>query len=377
MSKRIFLSPPHMGGDELNLIHEAFDSNWVSPAGPHLAAFESELSQRLKGLPVVALSSGTAAVHLALLLIGVKPGDEVLCSSFTFAGSCNPIVYLGAEPVFVDSEKETWNIDPGLLRHAIQDRISKTGRKPKALIVVHLYGMPAKMKEITEVAREFEVPIIEDAAEALGSTYCGEPCGAMGDFGVLSFNGNKIITTSGGGALVCSNDVLAEKARYLATQAREPFPYYEHTEIGYNYRLSNICAAIGRGQLRVLDDRVAARRRNFETYAGFLAGKPLEMAPAEHADAFSNRWLTTILLHESVRLDPNGVRLLFEQSNIETRLLWKPMHLQPVFRNSTAYVNGVSEQLFRSGLCLPSGSALKGEDFELIFSNFKQIFSQF
>ena len=355
---RIYLSPPHIGKLEKQYVDEAFNTNWISPAGPHITAFEEELAAYLgEGVHVAALSSGTAAIHLALIILGVKAQDEVICSSFTFSGSCNPIVYVGASPVFVDSEHTTWNLDPILLRHAITDRIAKTGKKPKAIIAVELYGNPARLNEILAISREFGIPVIEDSAEALGSTYNGRKVGTFGEFGILSFNGNKIITTSGGGALVSKNREYIEKARFLATQARDKAPHYQHTEIGYNYRLSNVCAGIGRGQLKVLDERVKSRRTVFDYYQKHLENPAeFEFLP-EPSGSYSNRWLTTVLLKRP-GISPEKVRLALEEQNIESRPLWKPMHLQPVFKNAPHYGDGLSESLFNEGLCLPSGSAL-------------------
>lgn len=357
-----------MGEMELKFVTEAFETNWVAPVGPHITAFEEELARYNKITHCAALSSGTAAIHLALIILGVERGDEVICSTFTFSGSCNPIAYQGATPVFVDSEESTWNMDPALLEEAILDQTRRTGRKPKAIIMVHLYGMPARVKEIMAIARKYEIPVIEDAAEALGSTYEGQALGTFGDLGIYSFNGNKIITTSGGGALVSENEAWIKKARFLATQARDPAPHYQHSEIGYNYRLSNICAGIGRGQLLVLDERVRQRRANFTHYVeslGHLAGIRF---PREPEGAFSNRWLTTILIDPA---KANGVTRhdiseALSERNIESRPLWKPMHLQPVFRDAPAYTNGVSEQLFAQGLCLPSSSSLTEADFERV-----------
>lgn len=357
-----------MGGDEIKFVQEAFDTNWISPVGPHITAFEEELSAYVGMQHGAALSSGTAAIHLALIILGVQKDDDVICSSFTFAGTCNPIVYLGARPVFIDSEAVTWNMDPEVLEEAIQDRIAKTGKKPKAVIVVHLYGMPAQMKRIMEVCRSYEIPVIEDAAEALGSNIDGQKLGSFGDLSILSFNGNKIITTSGGGALLSNNQSWIQKARFLATQARDPAPHYEHTEIGYNYRLSNICAGIGRGQLKVLDKRVQQRRAVFSHYHSKLAGIKGISFPEEPAGYFSNRWLTTLLVDS---LKTNGItrehiRLALEKENIESRPLWKPMHLQPVFKNCSSYQSGVSEGLFTNGLCLPSGSNLTPQELDRI-----------
>ncbi len=363
MSKRIYLSPPHMGGEELTYIHQAFDTNWVSPAGPHIDTFEKELATYNGMEYCAALSSGTAAIHLALVILGIKHGDEVICSTFTFSGSCNPIAYVGATPVFVDSELETWNMDPALLEEAILDRIKK-GKKPKAIILVHLYGMPAKLNELMAISRKYEIPVIEDAAEALGSTYFGQKAGTFGDFGIYSFNGNKIITTSGGGALVAKNEDWIKKARFLATQARDAAPHYQHSEIGYNYRLSNISAGIGLGQLKVLDERVRQRRANFEFYLAALVHLPGFTFQPEMTGSFSNRWLTTILIDPSKSggVTREDIRLALEKENIESRPLWKPMHLQPVFQQSPSYGGGVSEKLFEQGLCLPSGSALDEEE---------------
>jgi dTDP-4-amino-4,6-dideoxygalactose transaminase len=365
--ERIWLSTPHMGGEEMKFVQEAFDTNWVSPVGPNINAFEEELAAYNGIAHCAALSSGTAAIHLALIILNVKEGDEVICSTFTFSGSCNPIAYLGADPVFVDSEEETWNMDPELLKEAIEDRIRKTGKKPKAIILVHLYGMPAKVEDIMHIARSYEIPVVEDAAEALGSSYKGKKLGTFGDLGVYSFNGNKIITTSGGGALVSQNKQWIEKAKFLATQARDPAPHYQHSEIGYNYRLSNICAGIGRGQLRVLYQRIQQRRANFKFYQqelGKLAGiRFTEECP----DAFSNRWLTTIIINSTqFGKTREEVRLALEKENIETRPLWKPMHLQPVFKGTSCYINKVSEKLFEGGLCLPSSSNLTEDGLRVV-----------
>lgn len=356
MSNRLYLSPPHMGGREQFFVQQAFDTNWVSPAGPNVQGFEADLEKYLgEGVSVAALSSGTAAIHLALIILGIKAGDEVICSTFTFSGSCNPIVYQGANPVFIDSEADTWNMDPEFLRMGIEDRIAKTGTKPKAIILVHLYGMPSKLDDLMSIAREYEIPVIEDAAEALGSTFKGRKCGTFGDFGILSFNGNKIITTSGGGALVSKNAKWIEKARFLATQARDLAPHYQHSEIGYNYRISNICAGIGRGQMEVLQNRVASRRQIFGWYKQYLPGDTFRLLE-EIPGLISNRWLTTILLPDTV--SPEEIRQALESKNIETRPLWKPMHLQPVFAKFPYYGNELSVQLFHKGLCLPSGSAM-------------------
>jgi dTDP-4-amino-4,6-dideoxygalactose transaminase len=351
-----------MGTLELEKVQAVFRDNWVSPAGPYVTAFEKALADYLgEGVQVAALSSGTAAIHLALIILGVKPGDEVICSSFTFSGSCNPVAYIGAKPVFVDSDPTTWNMDPLLLREAITDRIAKTGTMPKAIIVVDLYGMPAKLDEIAAVALEFGIPLVEDAAEGLGSHYRGRKLGTFGEFGILSFNGNKIITTSGGGALVSKNPEHIEKARFLATQARDKAPHYQHSEIGYNYRLSSVCAAIGIGQLTALEDRVRSRRANCDYYVTHLSD-PSEFQFLEEPEGFfSNRWLTTTLIKKR-GLTPLKAMQALEADNIESRPLWKPMHLQPVFQRAPYYGAGFSEKLFNEGLCLPSGSALTQAD---------------
>lgn len=357
MKDRIFLSSPHMGGGEMKYIQEAFDENWIAPLGPNVDGFEKELCEYTSSPYCAALSSGTAAIHLALIILRVKRGDSVICSSFTFSASANPIVYQGAEPVFIDSEEKTWNMDPELLEEAIKDQV-KTGKKPKAIILVHLYGMPAKMDEIMSIAQKYEIPVIEDAAEALGSTYKGRKLGTFGDFGVFSFNGNKIITTSGGGALVSDNKEWIDKARFLATQARDPAPHYQHSEVGYNYRMSNIAAGIGRGQLEVLDSWIEKRRANYEFYREHLEPLGFEFLK-EPDDCHSNRWLTTVLVDpDKVGTDREKIRLALENVNIESRPLWKPMHLQPIFEEYDCYGGKVSEQLFEFGLCLPSGSNL-------------------
>ncbi len=366
MPKRIYLSPPHMGADELELLIDAFKSNWIAPLGPHVDAFEKEMGHYLNIPYAAALSSGTAAVHLALILSGVRAGDEVLCQSFTFAGSANPIVYQQAQPIFIDSETASWNMDPNLLEAAIKERIKK-GKKPKALIVVHLYGQPAQMEAVTHLCNRYEIPLIEDAAEALGSVYQGKKAGTLGRFGILSFNGNKIITTSGGGMLVAREKESIDRARFLATQARDEAPHYEHSHIGYNYRLSNLLAAVGRGQLRVLEERVRRKREIFNFYHNRL-GKIEGIAfQPELPQSRSNRWLTAITIDpQKTGCTREDIRLSLEAENIESRPLWKPMHLQPVYRDTPAYVNGVSERLFEQGLCLPSGTALSDDDLDRI-----------
>jgi len=364
MNEKIWLSSPHMGGNEQKYVQEAFDTNWIAPLGPNVSGFEKDLEDYLNAqVHVAALSAGTAAIHLALVLLNVKHGDEVLCQSMTFSATANPITYLGAKPVFVDSETTTWNIDPDLLKKAIKDRL-KNGIKPKAILVVHLYGMPAQMDKITAIANQYDIPIIEDAAEALGSTFKNKNCGTFGEFGILSFNGNKIITTSGGGALVCNTEEAKHKAVFLATQARDEAPHYQHSEIGYNYRMSNIVAGIGRGQMEVIDQRVTQRRANNDFYRKALAQIDTISFYKEDADYYSNYWLTTILTDSFETREK--IRLALAKDNIEARPLWKPMHLQPVFKDYQSFTNGVSDDLFQRGLCLPSGSNLKQEDLERI-----------
>ncbi len=374
MNPKIWLSSPHMGGTELNYIHEAFDTNWVAPLGPNVDNFEKDITTYLKeDVHVAALSSGTAALHLALVLAGVQAGDEVICQSMTFSASANPIAYLGATPVFVDSEADTWNMSPALLEQAIQDRIAK-GKTPKAIIPVHLYGMPAKINEIQAIADKYGIAIIEDAAEALGSHVDGKMCGTYGTISALSFNGNKIITTSGGGALVAHSKELAQKATFLATQARDAAPHYEHSHIGYNYRMSNICAGIGRGQMEVLAKRVEQRRAVYNRYYEKMKNLKCVSFVDEPAGYFSNRWLSTILIDPASGVTRETLRLAFEQDNIESRPLWKPMHMQPIFADAPFYGDGTSEKLFRDGLCLPSGSNLTDADFERIFKVIDTIF---
>jgi dTDP-4-amino-4,6-dideoxygalactose transaminase len=366
MKTKIWLSSPHMGGGEMKYVQEAYDTNWVAPLGPNVNEFEKELANKLGKTGVAALSSGTAAIHLALIMLGVKQGDEVICSSFTFSATANPIMYQGAIPVFIDSEVDTWNMDPELLEIAVKDRIKK-GRKPKAIVLVHLYGMPSKLDEILKISQKYEIPLIEDAAEALGSRYKGQACGSFGIIGILSFNGNKIITTSGGGALISGNSKYIEKARFLATQARDKAPHYQHSEVGYNYRMSNIVAGIGRGQLEVLESRIAKRRENNQFYRKLLAPYDFISFQNEPTGHFSNYWLTTIILepHKS-GLTCANIRTGMDLENIETRPLWKPMHLQPVFAGCPSYLNGVSERLFQNGLCLPSGSNLSIDELKRI-----------
>lgn len=407
--KRIYLCLAHMSGNEMKYIQEAFDTNWVVPLGPNVNGFEADLKEFAgENKEVVALSAGTAAVHLALLACGVGPGDEVLVQTFTFCASSHPVTYLGATPVFVDSEPDTWNMDPQLLETAIQDRMEKTGRKPKAIVPVYLYGMPAKIDEIMAVAAKYDIPVIEDAAEGLGSRYDGRVCGTFGRYGVLSFNGNKMITTSGGGALICPDESAKQKIMFYATQARESYPYYQHEEIGYNYRMSNICAGIGRGQMTVLNEHIAHHQRIAQLYKELLAdveGITLHENPSFRYD--SNYWLNTILLDENLKVkgeerayaaaiqgavggaagvtheaktlhtdcEPNrnveAMRMALDEAGIESRPLWKPMHKQPVYRNNPCYVNGVSEALFKRGLCLPSGPCVTDDDVQYIVEQIK------
>jgi len=362
-----------MGRNEEKYVAEAFESNWIAPLGPNVDLFEKAIAGRLgEGVSVAALSSGTAAIHLGLKLLGVGRGDEVLCQSFTFSASANPIVYLGARPVFIDSEPGTWNLSPALLEEAIKDRLAR-GKKPKAIVAVHLYGMPYQVEAIHEIASRYGIPVLEDSAEALGSTYKGVPCGTLGEIGILSFNGNKIITTSGGGALVSKDRELRNRAVFLATQARDEAPHYEHSAIGHNYRMSNVLAGIGRGQMEVLDDRVAARRANFDFYTRQLRHLDGIEFLKEPEGFYSNRWLTCILTPSyDVR---EQIRLALQEEDIESRPLWKPMHLQPVFHEEPAYEDGTSEALFARGLCLPSGSNLREEDLSRITDLISKIIS--
>jgi dTDP-4-amino-4,6-dideoxygalactose transaminase len=380
MNNRIYLSLAHMSeqGSEQKYVKEAFDTNWVVPLGPNVTAFEELLKSYLGGeKEVVALSAGTAAIHLGLVLLGVKPGDEVICQSFTFCASANPITYLGATPVFVDSESDTWNISPVLLEKAIEDRIAKTGKKPKAIIPVHLYGMPAKMDEIVAVAGKYQIPILEDAAEALGARYKGACCGTLGEVAALSFNGNKMITTSGGGALICSTDAAKKEAVFYATQARESYPYYQHEKIGYNYRMSNVCAGIGRGQMEVLEDHIAHHKHVHQLYQKAFEpvdGISLQVNPNDDFD--SNFWLSTILVDENkTGVNYETLRVELDKKNVETRPLWKPLHLQPVFSSAPAYVDGTSERLFHQGLCLPSGPCVKDEDVQYVVDSIMECLS--
>ena len=407
--KRILLCLAHMSGHEMKFIQEAFDTNWVVPLGPNVNGFEKDLEQYMgQNKRVVALSAGTAAVHLALIACGVGPGDEVIVQTFTFCASSHPITYLGATPVFVDSESETWNMSPELLEETIKDRIAKTGRKPKAIIPVYLYGMPSKIEELLDVASRYDIPVIEDAAEGFGSRYNGQMVGTFGRFGVLSFNGNKMITTSGGGALVCPDEESYNRIMYFATQARESYPYYQHTEIGYNYRMSNICAGIGRGQMMILDEHIKHHQHIAELYReAFKQVDGIEFHDNPDAKMSSNFWLNTITIAPDVKVrgqenayktivkgavggaagvvhqaltahtdcEPNdnveAMRVCLDANNIESRPLWKPMHKQPVYKDAPAYINGVSESLFRQGLCLPSGPMVTDDDVARIVSTIK------
>lgn len=407
--KRILLCLAHMSGHEMKFIQEAFDTNWVVPLGPNVNGFEKDLEQYMgQNKRVVALSAGTAAVHLALIACGVGPGDEVIVQTFTFCASSHPITYLGATPVFVDSESETWNMSPELLEETIKDRIAKTGRKPKAIIPVYLYGMPGKIEELLDVASRYDIPVIEDAAEGFGSCYNGQMVGTFGRFGVLSFNGNKMITTSGGGALVCPDEESYNRIMYFATQARESYPYYQHTEIGYNYRMSNICAGIGRGQMMILDEHIKHHQHIAELYReAFKQVDGIEFHDNPDAKMSSNFWLNTITIAPDVKVkgqenayktivkgavggaagvvhqaltahtdcEPNdnveAMRVCLDANNIESRPLWKPMHKQPVYKDAPAYINGVSESLFRKGLCLPSGPMVTDDDVARIVSTIK------
>ena len=377
MQDKIWLSSPHMGGGEQQFVKEAFDANWVAPLGPNVNGFEADLKSYLgNNVEVGALSSGTAALHLGLIILGVQAGDEVICQSMTFSASANPIRYQGAIPVFIDSEKDTWNLCPIALEEAIKDRIAK-GKKPKAIIPVHLYGMPYQVDAIRSISEKYDIPVLEDSAEALGSYYKGKPCGTFGDIGVLSFNGNKIITTSGGGALVAHSQEVKDKAVFLSTQARDNAPHYQHSEIGYNYRMSNICAGIGRGQMQVLDKHVGYRRKMHAFYGSLFQDNPAVTLFSEPSEDYkSNHWLSAITIDAA---KANGktaeqLRLHLEQFNIESRPLWKPMHLQPVFESFPYYGGTVAQDLFENGLCLPSGSNLTDADRNRIAEAVHQFF---
>ena len=373
---KIWLSSPHMGGTEMSYMQEAYDSNWIAPLGPNVIAFEAALEKYVKEKAVIAcLVSGTSALHLALIMAGVTSGDTVLCQSFTFSASANPIRYQGANPVFIDSEITTWNMCPIALEEAIKDQIVQ-GKKPKAIIVVHLYGMPAKIAEICTIANKYDIILIEDAAEALGSTYEGKKCGTFGDFGILSFNGNKIITTSGGGALVCKNEESKKRAIYLATQARDVAAHFQHSEIGYNYRMSNVLAGIGRGQMEVLDKHIGLRRANQQFYKKIFSEVPgITVFEEPNTAYFSNHWLSAITIDKTkTGFSREDLRLSLWEDIIESRPLWKPMHLQPVFKNCAYYGEQIAEKLFENGLCLPSGSNLTEEDRMRIENSIRKLF---
>jgi len=377
MQERIWLSLAHMGGKEQDFVQEAFDTNWVVPLGPNVDGFEKDLEEFLgEEVHVAALSAGTAAIHLGLVQLGVTQGDEVICQSFTFSASANPITYQGGKPVFVGSETDTWNMSPRLLREAIEDRIAQTGKKPKAIIPVHLYGMPARMDAILAIADEYGIPILEDAAEALGSEYKGQKCGTFGEFACLSFNGNKMITTSGGGALVCRTSEEAERTKFFATQARDKAPHYQHSYIGYNYRMSNICAGIGRGQMYVLEEHIARRREINRLYRNLLKDfQGITFQTNPNTDFNSNYWLTCIIINpQETGFTREELRLKMEEENIETRPLWKPMHLQPVFANCPYYGDNTEGRLFDNGLCLPSGPTLTDEDIERVAEVIKKMY---
>lgn len=364
-NSKVWLSSPHMGGNEQKFVQEAFDTNWVAPLGPNVNGLEQDLGNYLgNGAHVGALSSGTAAIHLGLILLGVQAGDEVLCQSMTFSASANPIIYLGATPVFIDSEEATWNICPVALEEAIKDRIAK-GNKPKAIIAVHLYGVPYQIEAIKAISDKYNIPVLEDSAEALGSSYKGQKCGTFGDIGVLSFNGNKIITTSGGGAIVTRSKEIKDRAVFFATQSRDDAPHYQHSEIGYNYRMSNICAGIGRGQMEVLDAHVQLRREMHDFYVDLFQDiDAVRVFTVPNTDYFANYWLSAILIepNKAKGIDREALRLAFEEASIESRPLWKPMHLQPIFEQYPYYGSNVAETLFEKGLCLPSGSNLSDEE---------------
>ena len=374
---KIWLSSPHLGGTEQKYVQEAFDTNWIAPLGPNVNGFEQDLEKYIGNQSHVgALSSGTAAIHLGLILLGVQAGDAVICQSMTFSASANPILYLGANPIFVDSEFETWNLCPKALEAAIIESIAQ-GRKPKAIIAVHLYGVPYQVEAIKAISDKYTIPVLEDSAEALGSSYKGQQCGTFGEIGILSFNGNKIITTSGGGAIITKTKALKEKALFLATQSRDEAPHYQHSEIGYNYRLSNICAGIGRGQMEVLDEHVALRREMHDFYVALFKEIPgVTVFTTPNENYFSNYWLSAILIEPELTngIDRERLRLAFEADNIESRPLWKPMHLQPIFEKYPYYGDKVAETLFEKGLCLPSGSNLNDEDRERIRAVIKDLF---
>jgi dTDP-4-amino-4,6-dideoxygalactose transaminase len=369
--KKIYLSPPHLTGEEQKYLQYAFKTNWIAPVGDNIDGFEQDICNYTNSNYCTVLSSGTASIHLALRIIGVKKGDTVICPTFTFVASVNPVLYLGATPIFVDSEKETLNMDPNLLEKTIRQEIHK-GNKPKAIILVHIYGMPAKINEILEIANRYNILVVEDAADTLGAKYNNQHVGTFGEMGIFSFNGNKIITTSGGGALITKIKESKQKAEFLATQARDTAPHYQHSEIGYNYRMSNVLAGIGRGQMEVLEQRIKARRANYNFYKNELASIKEIIFTNEPKGFYSNRWLTTILTESFKQREK--IRIALEKENIESRPLWKPMHLQPIFKNYPAFLNGVSDDLFDKGLCLPSGSNLKESDLKRIVSVIKNCY---
>ncbi len=374
--ERIWLSPPHVGNEERAYVKQAFDSNWIAPLGPNVDLFEKEIQDYCGVRASSALSSGTGAIHLALRLLGIQRGDHILCQSFTFIGTINPVLYEGAIPVFIDSERDTWNMDPDLLEEAIIS-LRKKNQPIGAILPVHLYGMPAKMDEINAIAARYEIPVIEDAAEALGSIYKGRKCGSLSKLGVLSFNGNKIITTSGGGALLSDDEAMIAKSRYLSTQARQPVEHYEHVDVGYNYRMSNVLAGIGIGQIRSIETYVEKRRSNFKKYNDFFKGQsgmPDVTFQPEDESSRSNRWLTCLIFKEEESgWTPKKVIETFKGENIESRSLWKPMHQQPIFQGCKSFENGTADYLFQRGLCLPSGSSLTEEDFERVFDAFLKV----
>jgi len=376
---KIWLSSPHMGGSEKNYVQQAFEENWIAPLGPNVNGFEQELQTYLQtDKKIASLSSGTAAIHLALIQAGITKGDVVICQSFTFVGTTNPIIYQGAQPVFVDSEKDTLNIDPELLEKAIKNQIQK-GQKPKAILAVHLYGNPYKVDEVHQVASKYDIPIIEDAAEALGSTYKGQYCGSFGDYGILSFNGNKIITTSGGGAIICPDEETKKQSVFLATQAKDPAPHYQHSQIGYNYRLSNLCAGVGRGQLEVLDKHISIRREINQFYKDIFKDiDGVEVFETSLKNVFCNNWLSLIYIHPDNQLGLTKEKIMevLNEKNIESRPLWKPMHLQPIFQDYDYYGQGVSDDFFNHGLCLPSGSNMTEENFDRIKNAFNNLLNQ-
>lgn len=375
MNRRIYLSPPHMGTTEMKYIQEAFDTNWIAPLGANVDAFESELSGYTGLGHILALSSGTAGIHLAIRYLGVKPGDDVFCSSLTFLGSCNPILYQYANPVFIDSEPESWNMSPCALQRAFE-WAERENRIPRAVIITDLYGQSADYERLLPICRDYGVPVVEDAAEALGASYRGRMCGSFGEIGVFSFNGNKIITTSGGGAVASENAEAVRKMRFWSMQSREPARYYEHKEIGFNYRMSNICAGIGRGQLQVIEERIASKRRIFERYTAGLAGLPIRMMPVS-GKGVPNYWLSVLLLDEGLPVSPGDLVEMLEKENIEARHVWKPMHLQPVFRDCTFFAHedgwDVSRQVFRRGICLPSGTAMSEEEQDKVIEKIRSV----